>query len=512
MNYPQRIQAATERVSATPLQPLLLDKARQRVEGAIPLSLYRRSMRGIALDNPHLYDEIFSKYGAGPDRKIKQRVYLPVGSSPAQLMDTTQKPNAKVLEYLAENKYVLDNYLLGTVIMPDGKRTTKIGKILSDQPELKKLFDNDPARRSARNLREGEMLTVISRHPYDILGISFDRGWTSCTNLKGGEEAQSLRSSIRYGLLAAYLVKATDKNINTPLARILVRPYFNKQGEVVLVPDDEEYGGAPGSFRKVVEKFCYWASADSPRGKYSAPRGMYLDQAEYDFFHLLRYEDVQSPDEVDRIRSPDELKIAYESHLRGGSADSGYSEEEWRAAVLLNPRTPVEILERGMAENRLSLDESLAKNPRTPESFIATLCQRADLGEKSFDFVRYLATRELPWELLSSLPRSHFTVTQQMAGRPELTPEMMLEIAQGENWLAQTRVASREDATPEVLNLFIKMEDIAFAACTNPNLPPEGVAVALQSRDQSVRDRASRHRNYKEALDILRKQGITPKR
>jgi len=225
-----------------------------------------------------MYDEIFSKYGAGPDKKNKQRIYIPMGSvKPAK--ESTPTPNPEVLKFLSSNGYTIDNYMVGTVIMPDGKRTTKIGKVLSKEPELKKLFDNDPSRRGSKVAFSGGMLVVISRHPYDVLGISFDRGWNSCTNLRGGANANALKRSIKYGLLAAYLIKDDDRNINRPISRILIRPYFSKdESEVILSSDRKEYGSAPIGFRKTVDKFIDWANSSSPPGIYHAPYDMYLDQ------------------------------------------------------------------------------------------------------------------------------------------------------------------------------------------------------------------------------------------
>ena len=281
-------------------------EAKQRLQSteliaAIPLSIYRKAVSNIHMNNPQLYADIFNKYGSGNNPKNKNRIYIPVGSAPVSDNQVT-KPNEQVLNYLQEKNYQLDNYMLGTAFMPDGKRTIKIGKLLSNQPELKKLFDNDPSRRAARKV-EGKLLVVISKHPYDILGASFDRGWTSCVNLQDGGNAKPFKKSIQHGLLVAYLVKSDDKNINKPVARILIRPYF-MGANVVVDPDGEEYGTAPAGFRRVVEKFTDWVNTGSPKGKYTAPKGMYLDQAPKELLHKVDVDSIKSAKDVAMIRDP----------------------------------------------------------------------------------------------------------------------------------------------------------------------------------------------------------------
>ena len=68
---------------------------------------------------------------------------------------------------------------------------------------------------------------VISRNPYDIVGMSTDRRWTSCMKLPnddpsiypGGAYHQHLIHDIELGTLVAYLIEPTDKNIEHELGR-----------------------------------------------------------------------------------------------------------------------------------------------------------------------------------------------------------------------------------------------------------------------------------------------------
>jgi len=94
-------------------------------------------------------------------------------------------------------------------------------------------------------------LVCISRHPYDIAGMSTDRRWKSCMRLpdskdkydKGGEYHKILKKDIEYGTLVAYLIYENDKNIKDPIARIAIKPYQNIEDpkDILLAPEPEVY-------------------------------------------------------------------------------------------------------------------------------------------------------------------------------------------------------------------------------------------------------------------------------
>ena len=73
-------------------------------------------------------------------------------------------------------------------------------------------------------------IIVISRHPYDIAGMSTDRGWTSCLNIDTGERKHYVMSTIINAGLVAYFCEEDDTNINDPLGRITIKPFI-KVGE-----------------------------------------------------------------------------------------------------------------------------------------------------------------------------------------------------------------------------------------------------------------------------------------
>ena len=153
------------------------------------------------------------------------------------------------------NGYVLTkvSYVKGYVTK--GKQQFKIGKILQKWGKqqndsifkdyvngLLDAFRDDPLRQQNRK----PYLVVVSKHPYDVLGASTDRNWTSCVNLGGGiiydskkEESKGMNSdrlvnSLHTPFMVSYLVDPDDVNtqgkimIQRPLSRILIYPFVAK--------------------------------------------------------------------------------------------------------------------------------------------------------------------------------------------------------------------------------------------------------------------------------------------
>ena len=129
------------------------------------------------------------------------------------------------------------NYIEGYYISPVTGIKISIGKIFNlvkkKDPEFKIKDQNTIDIEKIYNNRvvpfKGKI--IISRHPYDIAGMSTDRGWTSCMNLGGsGSYKNYVFPAIINGTLIAYLVNENDTNINKPISRLLIKPYV-KRGE-----------------------------------------------------------------------------------------------------------------------------------------------------------------------------------------------------------------------------------------------------------------------------------------
>ena len=214
----------------------------------------------------------------------KYRLYIPlIGSAGA---GTEIDPNPKVADALASVGFIISDYAKGLATKSDSLKNTqyKIGKIIADprfeiDPSIKSLFDNDPARASVKTVSD-DLLVVISRHPYDVAGMSTDRGWSSCMNLRTGINKEYVAMDVKYGTLVAYLIHKDDTNIKSPIARMLIKPFVNvfDPSEVAFGVENKVYGTAPVSFAKTVVD---WADSMNEQrklnGVYMFSPNLYLD-------------------------------------------------------------------------------------------------------------------------------------------------------------------------------------------------------------------------------------------
>ncbi len=179
------------------------------------------------------------------------RLYFPLASSPS----SKTKVNPQIQQAVQSAGYNIDDYVAGIASKTnDPTRKIKIGKLIKD-PVLLQTFANDPSRAATKE----EQLVVISRHPYDIAGMSTDRGWTSCTNLKDGMNRRFVPLEIKAGTVVAYLINTNDKDIKSPIARMLIKPFVNSaDNSIAFGIENVMYGTGNASFKTTVTK---WVNA-----------------------------------------------------------------------------------------------------------------------------------------------------------------------------------------------------------------------------------------------------------
>jgi len=209
-------------------------KLQQLLEALKP-SQYRNLVKGW---DKSKYADLFGR---------KYRIYIPLGEKSKDV-----KVNPQVENFVKSQGYEIEDYLTGIASKDNGKRKIRIGKLLANETELKKIFDND----SSRNSSQSEYIVVISRHPYDIAGMTSGRDWEegSCMNLETGTNKHYVPLDIKEGTLVAYLIKNTDKNIESPAARVLIKPFVNIDGskEVAFGVEKTVYGKPSPEFQQTV--------------------------------------------------------------------------------------------------------------------------------------------------------------------------------------------------------------------------------------------------------------------
>jgi hypothetical protein len=173
----------------------------------------------------------------------KYRIYLPL-----EISDNDIEPNKRVVDYLKKLGYSVKDYAKNLAVDNNG-REKRIGSLVSKDLNIKKIYDNDPVRSGAK---QSNRMVVISRHPYDIAGSSTDRGWTSCQNLSN--DLCAIGGDIEAGTLVAYLINKDDKNIKSPSARIMIKPFTDGE-DVALGIQNAIYGERSKDFLETVRKW-----------------------------------------------------------------------------------------------------------------------------------------------------------------------------------------------------------------------------------------------------------------
>jgi hypothetical protein len=122
------------------------------------------------------------------------------------------------------SKLKILDYQKGICQDKDG-RQIRIGRLLRKLGEDRLL---QTYNKSKENILKNidDLQVVISRHPYDIIGMSTDRGWTTCHDLDdkryGGAHLHGLMDDLHRGTLVAYIIRKGDRNIKNPLSRCLI--------------------------------------------------------------------------------------------------------------------------------------------------------------------------------------------------------------------------------------------------------------------------------------------------
>ena len=247
---------------------------------AVPISKTRPYMKHFKRRYPEIFDRRKTK-------KIRDRIYIPLksGGGGEEIPHiTAPKP---IEDFIRSKGFEIESYALGKYL--DGKRLKSISNLLKEEPELLKLFVNDKRRSAVKRVAAGAQV-VISRHPYDIIGMSFDRGWSSCMNLDDGINKHMVVEDVKHGSLVCYLIKTDDKNINSPISRILLKRFYEigsnedeNDDEFILVPDGN-YGEAPASFRETVLKFAEEYNKKAPEGMYVIHSDLYKDGNDFAYW------------------------------------------------------------------------------------------------------------------------------------------------------------------------------------------------------------------------------------
>jgi hypothetical protein len=221
-----------------------------------------------------IFTELAKLEGASTSKR-GDRVYFPFSTSGG--MVTHESPVKKEVEAaLQGTDFKLKDYKLGVAVDKYG-RETKLGKALSKigKPDLVNKFNGDKTRESAKKT---DFIIVFSKHPYDIAGMSTDRGWTSCMSLYIGGFKKHIKWDVKQGSFVCYLTRVGDTNLSKPTGRIAVKPYVNVENkkDVLYSPEQTIYGTAPNEFLNTVNDILSKIQGEKV-GKFELSQELYCD-------------------------------------------------------------------------------------------------------------------------------------------------------------------------------------------------------------------------------------------
>lgn len=232
---------------------------------------------------------------AGGDKRYEQwfngkhRIMIPFQA-------ITTPIQVQVIKFLQEREYTDIDYINGNCKDPKNpNQQPKISKILARlNPDLKTRYDSD---REKAMRAQGDLAIVVSRHAYDIASMTTDRKWhdNSCMEFRGGCNRHYVTNDVMEGSLVTYLIDKNDTNIEHPIARLLIKPFINKDDskDVILWSEDKIYGDVVNGYKESVDK---WLRKIQPNivGNFTMNPNLYIDNNRDRMFYkwFSEYDDV----------------------------------------------------------------------------------------------------------------------------------------------------------------------------------------------------------------------------
>jgi hypothetical protein len=166
-------------------------------------------------------------------------------------------------------------------------------------------FVNSPARSGSGD----RLMVVISQDPHDIGKMSTDRGWTSCMDLDSGAYRQNVACEVAAGSLIAYVIRADDRMVEKPLARIHIKRYEDEEGNSYAVPEETVYGTEIEGFEQTVRKWLDERQGNLPMGFYRRKGGSYSDSLEESMFVMTDDEKKLTDIAINGVEAPEKFII-----------------------------------------------------------------------------------------------------------------------------------------------------------------------------------------------------------
>lgn len=140
-------------------------------------------------------------------------------------------------------------------------RQVKLSKVIKDLDVLQLINTDERRKHDSILVSREDYILAISHHAYDIIGASTDRGWTSCTDLRGNYKESAprrIQPELDNRSIIAYLVKTDDRNIEKPIARALAKRFRSSLGSERYIVD----AVYPNKNELIIKTFQRWLDSN----------------------------------------------------------------------------------------------------------------------------------------------------------------------------------------------------------------------------------------------------------
>lgn len=363
-------------------------------------------------------DYSFSDHAFNGD-KSQMRTVIPVESE--------RTPHPDVVDHLSQHGYTVHDYDKGLARDANG-RVMKIGKVLEKTKapyKISSAYENDPNRselgRTASQFPSSDLQVVISRHPHDIAGMSTDRGWDSCMNMRGGCNSHYLSRDVHEGTHVAFLTRRGDDTADQPLARIAIKPFYGDQtGRKILHPEGSIYSTDDGFDSRFTGAVSKWTEQNFPKGDkevFRKSKDVYDDDGETEVGTLeamlnhphdsvrakayKKYGHKITTEHIERTLSRSFSGDERDEALKHPKTSSEVLDREWdrsddyvKQHILRNPNAPPRVFVEGMKMRGGAARGIIADNPSAPKEVLHELLHSENDYESSIAAYNPSTTRE----------------------------------------------------------------------------------------------------------------------
>lgn len=257
---------------------------------AVPLRDVRPYMKGWNRNNKTV--KLLRKFMPRYNKK-GYRAYFSLDKAAAVEPKQRISPPMALIAAMQTLGYGITDYLANRCIKvsdPTSKNEFKITSVIAKAKSLNEtqrqfylnLINNDERRQAQK---QGKRMLVVSCHPYDIIGMSTGRGWTSCMNIHDGSNSHYVARDLAFGVMVVYAIDADDPNIQHPICRCLIKPFKSKSGNILYHRETRVYGTKVPGFDTVLDKFLRVLNKKAPPDYYEQIEHLYKDGADTSVAH-----------------------------------------------------------------------------------------------------------------------------------------------------------------------------------------------------------------------------------